>query len=696
MNKKTNKIGIFSSGINRIPTLTTFLGADKIYPPSNKVDAIAGWGRKPNTAKVIKFASQHKLPYLILEDGFLHSCGQGVLGDASCSMIIDHTGIYYDAKEPSDLEILLAADPELSFDTQLIERATAFINQITNHSISKYNNTSLSLNDDLLPEGENVLVIDQTAGDMSLAHGYINENSFDKMLQAALDEHPDANIIIKTHPDVIAGKKKGCLSLETTNPRITIIADNINPLVLIKQVKHVYVATSQMGFEALMLGKPVTCFGIPFYAGWGLTDDRADPSLDVWKRRKNKLTLEQIFAAAYIRYTRYVHPDTLERCEIEEVLDYFALQQQMRQPTSGTLFCFGFTLWKLNYIRSFLQSPDNKIHFVSSYQQAIKKGFNQSCKIILWASKDKSEAIKLSEQFDVPIHYMEDGFIRSVGIGTDLTAPASLVLDSRGVYFDPSSPSDLEYLLQTHHFNNKLLKRAKKLRSLLLENEVSKYNLGKELPLNLIKSKPGQTLILIPGQVEDDASIQTGCIDICTNSKLIITVRENNPDAYILFKPHPDVISGNRKGAVDGEIISQHCDLMLDDVSVTDCLGIADEVHTMTSLVGFEGLLREIKVVCYGLPFYSNWGLTQDRHYLKRRNPEQKNSVSLDELVAATLILYPRYINWQTGAYTTPEFIVRQIKKSIEQQGGKQANKIPAIARKLRQAKQLIKGIMPN
>ncbi|MCK5917006.1 MAG: capsular polysaccharide biosynthesis protein [Cocleimonas sp.] len=697
MNKKANNIGVFSSGIMKIPTLTTFLNADKVFhPPSKKVDTIMGWGRKANTAKAIKFASQHKLPYLILEDGFLHSCGQGVLGDTSCSMIVDHTGIYYDACTPSDLEILLAANSKLSFDNELIKRATTCIQQITKHSISKYNNTALSFNTNLIPEGKNILVIDQTAGDMSLEHGYINNNTFDNMLQAALDEHPNATIIIKTHPDVIAGKKKGCLSLDTDHPRIIIIADNINPLALMSHVEHVYVATSQMGFEALMLGKPVTCFGVPFYSGWGLTDDRANSSLDVWTRRKNKLTLEQMFAAAYIRYTRYIHPDTLERCEIEDILDYFTLQQQMRLHASSKSFCFGFTLWKLHYIRGFLQSPDNEIHFVSSSQQAIKKGFDASCQIILWASKDKSEAIKLSEQFNVPLQYMEDGFIRSIGIGTDLTAPASLVLDRKGVYFNPSSPSDLEYLLQTYKFESNLLERAKKLRALLLEAEVSKYNLGKELSLNLIQSKPEQTIILIPGQVEDDASIQVGCIDICTNSKLIMTVRENNPDAYLIFKPHPDVISGNRKGAVANETIDQYCDLMLDDISITDCLGIADEVHTMTSLVGFEGLLRELKVVCYGLPFYSNWGLTQDRHYLKRRNPEQKYSISLDKLVAATLILYPRYINWQTGAYTTPEFIVQQIKQRIEQQGGKQANKIPAITRKLRQAKQLIKGIMPN
>jgi capsular polysaccharide export protein len=291
---------------------------------------------------------------------------------------------------------------------------------------------------------------------------------------------------------------------------------------------------------------------------------------------------------------------------------------------------------------------------------------------------------------------MEDGFIRSVGIGTDLTAPASLVLDSRGIYFDPSSSSDLEHLLQHHSFDNAVLERAKKLRRLLLEAEVSKYNLGNKIPLHLIQPKAGQTLILIPGQVEDDASIQTGCLDIDTNSKLIISVRENNPHAYIVFKPHPDVISGNRKGAVTTAIVDQYCDLMLEDISVTDCLNIADEVHTMTSLVGFEGLLREIKVVCYGLPFYSNWGLTQDRHILERRNPNQQNKTTLDELVAATLILYPRYINWRTGNYTTPEFIVQQIKENIEQQGGKQANKVPTSIRKLRQLKQLIKGILAS
>ena len=691
----TKQLGSFSTGIVKIPHLVHFLDASGVvYKPrlAKNINAIIGWGRKPNTSTAISFASQHNLPYLILEDGFLHSCGQGVLGDNSCSMIVDHTGIYYDATEPSDLEILLSASPILSDDTSL--RAKRCIERICKAYISKYNNTLVSIPPDLLPTGENVLVVDQTAGDMSLKYGYADTDTFNHMLQAALDEYPEANIIIKTHPDVIAGKKKGNLSLDTSNPRITIIADNLNPLALIEKVKHVYVVTSQMGFEALMLGKPVTCFGVPFYAGWGLTDDRADKNLAVWDRRKHKLTLEQVFFAAYIQYTRYVHPDTLERCEIEDILSYFELQRSLYRKTASHLYCFGFTLWKRNYIRRFLYSPQCDIYFVSTAKQAIKKGFSATDRIVLWSSKDKTEADILSQQFDVPIQFMEDGFIRSVGIGSDLTAPASLVLDSRGTYYDPSTASDLEYILQNHIFDDDLLARANKLRRYLLETEVSKYNSGTPLPIKMITPQAGQKIILIPGQVEDDASIQTGCIDICTNSELIIAVRDSNPDAYIIFKPHPDVISGNRIGMVEDSIIEKYCDLMLDDVSVTDCLGIADEVHTMTSLVGFEGLLRKMKVVCYGLPFYSNWGLTQDRHYLRRRDPEQNNHKTLDELVAATLILYPRYINWETKAFTTPEFIVKQINDNIQQQGGKQANKMPVISRKLKQARQLIKGVL--
>jgi capsular polysaccharide export protein len=203
---------------------------------------------------------------------------------------------------------------------------------------------------------------------------------------------------------------------------------------------------------------------------------------------------------------------------------------------------------------------------------------------------------------------------------------------------------------------------------------------------------PNQKIILIPGQVEDDASIKKGCIDINTNSKLIKAVKKNKPDAYLIYKPHPDVVSGNRKGSVATEVINECIDLELLDVSITDCLAVSDEVHTMTSLVGFEGLIRGLKVYCYGLPFYSNWGLTEDQHPLERRN----RNLSLNNLAAAVLIDYPLYIDWKTKAFANPEIIIKQLKEQIDSEGGKKSNKVFWAARVLRKSINYFGGIIKN
>ncbi len=364
---------------------------------------------------------------------------------------------------------------------------------------------------------------------------------------------------------------------------------------------------------------------------------------------------------------------------------------ERRQEKFSQLFCINFTRWKQNYIRAFLRADDALV-FVSSAENAIKKGFDENTQLVSWASKDQSEVDKLLKQFNGSVWLVEDGFIRSTGLGTDLTAPASLVLDKTGIYYDPSRPSDLENLLQNTQFTPDELHRAEKLKQALLENELSKYNLGKKFSRDSLNARPGQSVILIPGQVEGDASIKKGCVDINTNAGLIKAVREAKPDAYLIYKPHPDVVSGNRKGKVAAHILEENCDLVLLDASITDCLALVDEVHTMTSLVGFEGLLRKLKVVCYGLPFYSGWGLTQDRHKIERRTRKLK----LDELVAATLIEYPRYINWQTGEFTTPEVIVDQLKQQIEQQGGKQTNQVFWLNRQFRKMKNILHGVLLN
>ena len=639
--------------------------------------AVLAWGRKPSAKKAMALSHQLDLPLLRLEDGFIHSLGQGVLGSTSCSLVVDKTGIYYDATRPSDLELLLSGEQISQLDDpELLKYASGLMRKITGSFISKYNNAPLFLNPLKLPHGKKVLLVDQTAGDMSLKYGLVGSDA-QSIFDQVLSEQPDATILIKAHPDVIAGKKKGFFPLPVSHPRVHVIAERVNPLVLLRAVGHVYVLTSQLGFEALMLGKSVTCFGMPFYAGWGVTDDRADKSHLVYQRRAQQRSVVEIFTAAYLLYSRYVHPDSMKRCELEEVVGYFSEQNDLFNANQGRLFAFGFSRWKRNYIRRFLYSPGNQLNFTNTASAARSKNFDSSCHIITWGERAAVEAEKLSNDFKVPVWRIEDGFIRSAGLGSDYAPPLSLVLDKQGIYYDPAQVSDLECLLQTHEFPETLLQRAERLRGLLLEHQLSKYNLGESLVHSLIQAADGQQIVLVPGQVEDDASIRKGCKDISTNEGLLRAVRDACPNDYIIYKPHPDVVSGNRKGKVPEVVVSACSDLMLDDISITDCLELADEVHTMTSLVGFEGLLREKKVVCYGLPFYAGWGLTTDRHVIERRT----RCLTLDQLVAATLILYPRYINWQTGAFTTPEFTVETLSRQLAAQGGKKKNKMHALGR---------------
>jgi len=243
---------------------------------------------------------------------------------------------------------------------------------------------------------------------------------------------------------------------------------------------------------------------------------------------------------------------------------------------------------------------------------------------------------------------LEDGFLRSVGLGADLVRPLSWVMDGRGIYYDATRPSDLEHLLQTHRFDATLVQRAAGLRQHIVEQGLTKYNVNGPR-----WQRPPQTtrVILVPGQVETDASIAFGAPDIRRNIDLLRAVRLAEPDAYVVYKPHPDVVAGLRRRGVGEEASARWCDETVTECAMADLLEAVDEVHGLTSLAGFEALLRGKTVVVYGQPFYAGWGLTQDRVPLARRT----RKLALDELVAGVLILYPAYVSRTTDRYTTPE-----------------------------------------
>ena len=131
-----------------------------------------------------------------------------------------------------------------------------------------------------------------------------------------------------------------------------------------------------------------------------------------------------------------------------------------------------------------------------------------------------------------------------------------------------------------------------------------------------------------------------------SNAALLARARAENPDAVILWKPHPDVQAGLRPGAVDRP--DRWADATVTGADMGTLLTEVQEVWTMTSLTGFEALLRGVSVTTLGAPFYAGWGLTRDLGPVPARRLSGRRP-SLEALVHATLIDYPRYRDPVTG-----------------------------------------------
>lgn len=617
-----------------------------------------GWGRK----KVGKFAQIcHRLfggDLTLLEDGFIRSLGLGIEGSPAFSRVKDKQGIYYDATTPSDLETLLNTY-DFKTNLNLLNQAQEAIDFIVRYEISKYNHSPKVPQDFFTTKAPKVLIIAQTFGDSSLKFGFGEKFSTSEILQTALRENPNCEIYLKIHPDVLSGAKKSDFSPQEIPPQIQVITQDFNPISLLKHFKKVYTKTSQMGFEALLVGCECVCFGIPFYAGWGLTTDKLS-----CPRRTKKLSLKEVFAGAYLLYCEYYNPIFERKSDIFDTLKTIHRYNSIK--TNKKAFLFGFSYWKHTFIPPFMPDfkPQNLIFInplpsQNPLELALKKGLNQDCEIFIWGKRDFDEIETYAKSNAIPLIRVEDGFIRSLGLGSDLTRPYSQVFDDSGIYFDPTSPSQLENILQNTPFDEDfyqdLKQEARELKTLILESKISKYNSDTHTHLCLPQDK---LKILVPGQVEDDASIRFGANNM-TNLALLKATRESNPNAYILYKPHPDVLSGNRIGNIPQSLALQYCDEICENISLASVLSAVDEVHTMTSLSGFEALLYGKKVVTYGIPFYAGWGLTKDRLSCPRRT----RKLSLEELIIGVYILYPRYIHPDTLQICHPSVLIKAIQR---------------------------------
>lgn len=594
-------------------------------------DAVGVWGHSPTARRGEAMSALRDVPVVRIEDAFLRGIHPG-RREVPAGLIIDRVGVHFDASRPSLIEATLAGAP--LDDAALLQRSHAGIARWNRLKLSKYNNFDETTP---LPAAGYVLIVDQKPGDAAIRHAGASAASFRDMLNAAVDDFPHARIVIKPHP--AAGGRHHFRDMDF-GPRVTFLDSLVSPAALLEGACAVYTVSSQMGFEAILAGHRPRVFGRPFYAGWGLTDDSAPIP-----RRGRRLSRAQLFAAAMILAPTWYDPCRDRLCSFEEAIDLMEARLRAWREDRGGHVALGMKRWKRRTLQGFF-GREKPLLFAAKPQDAVQQAEAMGRSLLVWGTAPALDGNRRLRQ-------VEDGFLRSRGLGARLVPPLSLVADDLGIYYDPTRESRLERLISAPCPPDAIA-RAERLIRRLVDSGLSKYN---------PESRPAEPLppghrILVPGQVEDDASIRLGCGEIRTNLALLAACRAANPDAVLIYKPHPDVAAGLRPGRLTEEQVMAHADHLVRQADPAALIDQADEVWTLTSLLGFEALLRGRRVTCLGQPFYSSWGLTHDlMPPIQRRTARP----TLAQLVHATLIAYPRYRDPVSGLPCSVEVIVERL-----------------------------------
>lgn len=431
----------------------------------------------------------------------------------------------------------------------------------------------------------------------------------------------------------------------------------VNPWALFEAASRIYALPGDLARLAILAGRDVVSGSAPT-AEPPPADDPAE-----------------LFRDEYLIQPAYFDAWSRGLTDFATAADQLAWLRDRFLENDRRSVCVGVSRWKARQVARFLDGPGGPaIIIAGSTKTAVARAVAERGQVVAWETRMPGRLEADCAQAGLDLLRMEDGFLRSVGLGAAFLPGASCVLDGRGIYYDPRRESDLEHILAYAEFGPELLARAESLRREIIALRLSKYNVGRSALLDDVPSD--RPVVLVPGQVEDDASVLLGSPATPTNLALLEAARRNNPDAFLIFKPHPDVEAGLRRGRLTPEQTAGLADRVIGDVSIIDLLDRANTVETMTSLAGFEALMRGKRTVVHGGPFYAGWGLTTDLHPPPRRT----RRLTLDELVAGALILYPRYLDPVTGQRCPPEILVQRLAVARDAAQGTSPNRTAARA----------------
>lgn len=631
-------LGAASSELTSSPTLPFFFDARAIVPLKPDSAAAVGWGLKRSGLAAAAFAARTGRPHALLEDGFIRSVGLGKTGSVSVSLVVDDLGAYYDPAAPSRLERLLQTRAADAAGVRASAREA--LARWRDERLSKYN-----LGEDTpCPAARGrIVLVDQTAGDRSLAG--VGPDVLAAMLRRAEAQGMRDHLVLRVHPDVAAGKTSGVLASAARDAGVPFLTDDASPAVLIEEAREIWTISSGLGFEALLRGCRVVTFGTPFYAGWGLSQDAGETPLAraCFARRKAPVDLEELFGATFLLYTRYIDPVRRKRCDFHEAVDRLLdWRGRARRLPRHDVVAFSVPRSQRRNVGALIGADRRGVEFAgpADWRGAARLLRAPVPTVAVWGAGDTPVFRRVAARRGVQIERLDEGPMRAIGLGSSRRDIDSVVIDGPHSYRDGSGPTHLEEILLKTDFTPDLVERAAQLVGQMARRYSARHDLHDDAA-GIRSRAAGRPVALVVGQAPGDPALRPVAGGIRSNEDLLRAVRAERPDAFLVYAGHPDFAEGRRPGRIDRKPLDETADLAVDDDDLRWLHGAIDELHVVSAPAGFEGLLRGIPVVAWGVPYYAGWGLTRDKLSCPRRN----RVLTLHELVAGALILHPLYMD---------------------------------------------------
>jgi capsular polysaccharide export protein len=285
---------------------------------SPRIKGIISWGGRLPAKTAIGIARLRGLPHWNLEDGFLRSVGLGKSGSIPLSIIADDLGLPVDAGIASRLELLIG-DPTRQRDADC---GKTIRERLVEHKLTKYNHLPHKAPKITASTRRRLLLVDQVVGDVSVGRALGNAASFEQMLLDAVAS--GGQCLVRTHPDVMAGYRKGYLTeLAARTPGVVFVDDQVSVASILDVVDEVWTVSSQFGLDALLRSLPVRCYAVPFYAGWGLTQDTVSQAAKaaIAQRRTARPTIDALVEVVFSVYPSYRDPATWRPIHVLQAID---------------------------------------------------------------------------------------------------------------------------------------------------------------------------------------------------------------------------------------------------------------------------------------------------------------------------------------------------------------------------------------